>query len=39
MSQSQPSTRRLARRVTWETILALLVLIASSVERFSTKIF
>ena len=28
MSQSQPSTRRLARRVTWETILALLVLIA-----------
>jgi rhamnose transport system permease protein len=28
MSQSQPSTRRLARRVNWETILALLVLIA-----------
>ena len=28
MSQSQPSTRRLARRVSWETILALLVLIA-----------
>src|SRR5271166_2909331 len=28
MSQSQPSTRRLARRISWETILALLVFIA-----------
>ena len=28
MSESQPSTRRLARRVSWETILALLLLIA-----------
>ena len=28
MSQSQPSTRRLGRRISWETILALLVLIA-----------
>jgi rhamnose transport system permease protein len=28
MSESQSSTRRLARRVSWETILALLVLIA-----------
>ena len=28
MSQSQPTTRRLARRVSWETILALLLLIA-----------
>jgi rhamnose transport system permease protein len=28
MSQSQPSTRRLARRVSWETILALLLFIA-----------
>src|ERR1700730_7693080 len=28
MSESHPSTRRLARRVTWETILALLLLIA-----------
>src|ERR1700676_2970768 len=28
MSQSQPSTRRLARRVSWEIILALLLLIA-----------
>ena len=28
MSQNQPSTRRLARRISWETMLALLVLIA-----------
>src|SRR6202162_4154912 len=28
MSQGQPSTRRLARRINWETILAMLVLIA-----------
>src|SRR5271165_1899186 len=28
MSQSQPSTRRLAHRISWETILALLVVIA-----------
>ena len=28
MSQNQPSTRRLARRITWESILAVLVLIA-----------
>jgi rhamnose transport system permease protein len=28
MSESQPSTRRLARRVSWETILVLLLLIA-----------
>jgi rhamnose transport system permease protein len=27
MSQSQPSTRRLARRISWETILAVLVLV------------
>src|SRR5271166_5986373 len=39
MSQSQPSTRRLARRVSWETILALLLLIAVVGGTFLNKDF
>src|ERR1700730_6111564 len=39
MSQSQPSTRRLGRRISWETILALLVLIAVSGGTLLNKDF
>jgi rhamnose transport system permease protein len=39
MSQNQPSTRRLARRVSWESILALLLLIAVVGGTFLNKDF
>jgi len=39
MSQNQPSTRRLARQVSWETILALLLLIAVVGGTFLNKDF